>query len=183
MSAPSPATENAPGFALRPGRPEDAPAIAALLRACSADCVAESEEWLRDRARFFQLALDEKGRVAASAALLPAGRHSRLLRSVAVRPEYRGTRLADRVLEPLLAEASTRRASVWCRTTRPGFFRRKDFREASRQLGRDGRARHLMVRSCGDEPAHRSAALPPPQRPSRQPIRPTPLQESSEGTQ
>lgn len=167
-------SEACPGgaFVVRSGRPEDAGAIAALLRACAGDCIPEPEPRLRDRAHHYRLVVDAAGRVAASAALVPAGPGAMLLRSVAVDEAHRGRRLARRLLDPLLERAREIGSAVWCRTTRPEFFRRLAFRETGREPDADGRTRHRMV----FEPGRTGAGSPDRarQRTQSEPAAPTP---------
>jgi len=134
-------------FGLRPGTAADAPGIARLLRSCKNDCVAESEAWIRRKAHHFQLALDHRGAIAASAALIPARTGSFVLRSVAVSEEFRGAGLARLVLHGLLARPWARSAAIWCRTRRPAFFKRFAFRELIRRRESRPGARHWMLRS------------------------------------
>ena len=137
---------------IRPGSEDDASAIRALLVSCAGDCVAESEDWIRQRVSAFRVAESASGAIVAAAAALRASARERVLRAVAVSAGCRGQGLSRRVLGPLLGEADDAGLSLWCRTARPEFFSRYAFRSQAVAPGPDGRARHVMLRAPRTKP-------------------------------
>jgi amino-acid N-acetyltransferase len=113
---------------LRPGTPDDFPAIASLLLASGLPLDGLSAD------RPFAVVAETAGRLIGCAAVERCG-SSVLLRSVAVDAAVRGTGIGTRLVETALAGAAGSATQAYLLTeSASGFFDRLGFRRTSRRL-------------------------------------------------
>ena len=130
MSAPSPHRLSAP---IRPARPDDAPAIYALLATFSTEGKLLPRPVADIQARIANFLVAElDGTIAACGALRDFGNNLNEIRSLAVRRDLAGQGVGSAVVRALLAKALDRTGGapgkVFALTYRVEFFRRLGFR-------------------------------------------------------
>ena len=130
MSAPSPHRLSAP---IRPARPDDAPAIYALLATFSTEGKLLPRPVADIQARIANFLVAElDGTIAACGALRDFGNNLNEIRSLAVRRDLAGQGVGSAVVRALLAKALDRTGGapgkVFAPTYRVEFFRRLGFR-------------------------------------------------------
>lgn len=150
---------------LRPARPEDEDEIVALLSLCElpGDDVAS-------HLANFTLAVDG-GRVVASVGLKLLGGIA-LLRSLAVRPEYRGRGLGKVLCDAIESEARTAGVlELWLLTTTAEvFFQRRGFRPTARsEVPEEIRGTQEFSCLCPDSAVCMRRTLDPPSPPQANP--------------
>lgn len=107
-------------FTFRPATAEDAAAIKSLVRSVRINPM--DLDWRR-----FLLALSPDGTLAACGQIKPHSDETLELASIAVRPEWRGHRLARAIIERLLAE-SPRPLYLTCRSGLEPLYLKFGFR-------------------------------------------------------
>ena len=113
---------------LRPGTPDDFPAIASLLSSCGLPLDGLSAD------RPFAVVAESAGRLIGCAAVERYG-PSALLRSVAVDAAVRGTGIGTELVEAALAGAAGSATQAYLLTeSAASFFGRLGFRRTSRRL-------------------------------------------------
>jgi amino-acid N-acetyltransferase len=116
-----------PGLLLGPAYPGDVPAIVDLLERAGEHCVARSRREVEDHLFEFLVARTPSGDILGTAALEICDDRAEV-RSVAVRPGWRGSGVGQALVKRVLERTRAAGLSLHCVSRCPAFFEALGFR-------------------------------------------------------